>query len=258
MTAEPIKILLVEDESIIYRNIRDFFIDNGFIVLAHPEKEYIDNYDDAVLVCKNIPHIAILDIEIKGKKNGFEIAKYVKRHFYSPIIFFTGNTNAPNRTQARKLAAGGFVKKSVKPYDEQQLYEDVQRLLPYAQFANTMRTETIMLNLQEHIGREFVARKVELKKLMFIDTSVYGKNYVTLHLQNRKSYQYHSSLREMEKLLPPYFLKVDSGMIINSRFIKQGGRSPWQFIFNNRLVEISTTYRTDHTALVLEEVKFSS
>ena len=256
MSQEATKILLVEDDYTLYNSIRNFFTGKGFIILRHPKKLFIDNYDDAVLVCKNIPHIAILDIEINGKKNGFDIAKYVKDNFYSPIIFFTGNNTDLNRAQARKLAAGGFVKKTVKPYDEDQLYEDVQRLMPYALLANRMRTESIQLNLQEKVGREFVMRKIEWKKLVNIKTQ--GKNYVTLYLENGKTYQCHSSLKEMEKLLPPWFLKIDSGTIINSRFIELGGNAPWEFIFNHQLMKISPTYRTDRAALVIEEVKFNS
>lgn len=254
MHTEKIKILLVEDDFTLYNSIRNFFSDKGFAILSHPDKAFIDNYDDAVFVCKDIPHIAILDIEIKGRKNGFEVARYVKETFYCPIIFFTGKTTDLNRAQARKLAAGGFVKKTIKPYNEEQLFEDVQRLMPYAALADKIRTETINLYLQERVGKEFANTNIEWKKLMSVTTTAHAKNYTTLHLADNKTYQHHSSLKDIEKLLPPFFLKVDSGKIINSRFIKRGGKSPWQFLFNNQVLEVAATYRTDHAALILDEV----
>jgi hypothetical protein len=126
--------------------------------------------------------------------------------------------------------------------------------MPYAVSAAKIRTESINLYLQQRVGKEFKRREIKWKKLISVTTSAHAKNYITLHLADNKSYQHHSSLKDMEKLLPPFFLKVDSGNIINSRFIERGGKSPWQFLFNDQVLEVAETYRTDNAALILDEV----
>lgn len=254
MTMTKVKILLVEDNFQLYKIIRDKLTANGFHVLRHPEKSFIDNYEDAVFVCKEIPHIAVLDIELKGKKTGIDVAKYVRKNFYSPVIFITEFHTQKNREEVNKLNAGGFVRKSKNGYDIAQLVEDLRRVLPYALKADQLRNEFIELNLQSAIGKEYQLRKIEWSKLKKITSSENARNYITLYMSDGMRYECHMSLADIGSKVPPVFFKVNSGTIVNSRFIKQVELTSFRFSLDEELMQVSETYRSGHVAALLDEV----
>ncbi len=94
MQATKRKVLIVEDEFILYNQLAEFFINQGYYIIGYEDGRAVDNYDDAVQLLKEGgPDIAVLDINIKGKKDGLELAAYIKEHFYSLIIILTAYDN---------------------------------------------------------------------------------------------------------------------------------------------------------------------
>ena len=82
---EKKKVLVVEDEIIIADNICDSLIDLGYEVT-----EPAINYTEAILIIeKEKPDIAILDIHLSGKKTGIDIAKKINENYNFPFIFLT-------------------------------------------------------------------------------------------------------------------------------------------------------------------------
>lgn len=81
------KILIVEDEAIIALDVRFKLEDMGHQVLT------ADNADDGIEICeKENPDLIIADINIKGDKNGIEMAEILSEKGFK-VIFLSANPN---------------------------------------------------------------------------------------------------------------------------------------------------------------------
>jgi DNA-binding response OmpR family regulator len=260
MSGGKIKMLLVEDEALNYLDIKQFLEDEGFGVLGLPGKMLIDNYDDALLVCENeIPHIAILDIQIKGEKDGLDIATYIRENYYSPVIILSGFDTDENLRRAAIIGIDGFAVKMEKPYNLKQLHAIIRLLLPLAEAAAKRREESIFLSVKEYHEKKtgedsFNLKRIMLDELMFIKTIAGNKNSVLLQLKNEQKYISHKSLKDFSKELPIGFIRFSGDKIINAKFIDGKGKSPWVYYVGQERFEIADAYRTDELKAILNKL----
>ena len=260
MSGQKIKILLVEDEALNYLDIKQFLEDEGFGVLALPGKIIIDNYHDALLLCNNeIPHIAILDIQIKGEKDGLDIAAYIRKNYYSPVIILSGFDTDENLRRAAIIGIDGFAVKMEKPYNLKQLNANIRLLLPLADAAAKKREESIFISVKEFNDKNstddaFSLRRIVLNELMFVKTIPGIKNSVFLEMKNNQKYVSHKSLKDFSDELPVNFLRFSGDKIINTIFLDGKGRSSWVYFIGKERFEIADAYRTDELTSILNKL----
>lgn len=260
MSGGKIKFLLVEDEALNYLDIKQFLEDEGYGVLGLPGKILIDNYDDALLVCENeIPHIAILDIQIKGDKDGLDIATYIRENYYSPVIILSSFDTDENLRRAAIIGIDGFAVKMEKPYNLKQLRAIIRLLLPLAEAAAKKREESIFLSVKEYNEKEtgedsFKLKRIMLDELAFIKTVPGHKNNVLLQLKNDKKYLSHTSLKDIGKELPVNFIRFSGDKIINTKFIDGKGKSAWVYYIGKERFEIADAFRTDELRAILHKL----
>ncbi len=260
MSGKKIKILLVEDEALNYLDIKQFLEGEGFAVLSLPGKIIIDNYKDALLVCDNeIPHLAILDIQIKGEKDGLDIAAYIRKNYYSPVIILSGFDTDENLRRAAIIGIDGFAVKMEKPYNLKQLHASIRLLLPQADAAAKKREESIFISVKEFSDKNssddaFSLRRIVLNELMFVKTIAGNKNSVVLEMKNKQKYVSHKSLKDFGEELPVNFLRFSGDKIINTNFLDGKGRSPWVYFIGKERFEIADAYRTPELAAVLNKL----
>ena len=108
------KILIVEDEPAIAHDIAAILTGNGYFVcgIAHSSSKALD-----YLVTKS-PDIALLDISIKGTKDGVEIAHIIKDKYDIPFIFLTSYADKETIERVKETAPYGYI---VKPFKERDL-----------------------------------------------------------------------------------------------------------------------------------------
>lgn len=85
MTPTPLKILVVEDEYITQKTICNYLTEIGYEVVTA-----VMNANNAIeiLNTKNVD-FAILDINIKGEKNGIWLGNYISENFTLPHLYLT-------------------------------------------------------------------------------------------------------------------------------------------------------------------------
>ena len=260
MRGRKIKFLLVEDEALNYLDIKQFLEDEGFAVLSLPGKVLIDNYEDALTVCENeIPHIAILDIQIKGEKDGLDIATYIRENYYSPVIMLSGFDTEENLRRAAIIGIDGFAVKMEKPYNLKQLNAIIKLLLPLAEVAAKRREESIFLSVrayqEKNSGEDsFSLKRIVLDELIFVNTIAGNKNNVLLHLKSDQKYVSHKSLKDFSKELPISFIRFSGDKIINAKFIDGKGKSAWVYYIGKERFEIADAYRTDELKIILNKL----
>lgn len=112
-------ILVVEDEVLIAEDIRDTLEDLGYGVCAVC-------YDSETAIkelyrCK--PNLALLDITIRGHRDGIEVAQVINEHHHIPVVFLTSHADRGTLERAKKVRPRGYI---VKPFKDSDLISTIE------------------------------------------------------------------------------------------------------------------------------------
>ncbi len=122
---ETVKILVVEDETIIAMDIRNSLKKMGYSVPA------IASSGEAALqkIAEFQPHLVLMDIMLRGDIDGVETAEKIRQLYQIPIIFLTAHSDLVTLTRAKATEPFGYV---VKPFEERDLQTTIEIALARA------------------------------------------------------------------------------------------------------------------------------
>lgn len=255
-----LKILLVEDDAINYFDVKNVLEAEGYEVLYHPEKPFLDNYDDAIAVAQAaIPHMAILDIQLKGPKDGIEIGRFIRENYFSPVIFLSSFNTDENLRRSGIMGADGFVVKLGKPLELRQLKADIKRLLPLAEMADKKRKEGAFFYVKEEgagkdSGIGFRKIRILWHALSLVRTTANPKNSVVFHLADGRKYLCHKSLTECQLELPLHFIRFSGNEVVNAHLFTSKGKSDWVYFMGDKRYEVTEAFRTAKTLAILKSL----
>lgn len=108
------KILIVEDEIIIAKDIENTLIKDGFTVvgLVSSGEKTIQEIERAN------PDLILMDIKLKGKMDGIETAEIIKNRFNLPVIYLTSYKDEKTLLRAKVTEPYGYI---IKPFDPKEL-----------------------------------------------------------------------------------------------------------------------------------------
>ena len=116
------KILVVEDESIVAKDIQSTLIKLGYDVPA--------TASSAVLAYEKLkeinPDLVFLDIKLKGEEDGINIAEHIQSNYQIPVIFLTSYVDQVTLDRAKVTEPYGYI---VKPFNETDLKTTVEMAL---------------------------------------------------------------------------------------------------------------------------------
>jgi DNA-binding response OmpR family regulator len=99
-------ILIVEDDYLIYREIANALTDEGYRISG-----YLPSYDKAMEYIRiDPPDAAILDIQLKGRKTGLDLAETLNKEYDIPLIINTVLDDSITQKAALQDADMYFVK----------------------------------------------------------------------------------------------------------------------------------------------------
>jgi PAS domain S-box-containing protein len=103
------KLIIVEDEILIAKNIENILKDYGFDVV------YIcDNGKDAIEKARELkPALMLMDIMLKGKMDGVDAAEYVYNRLNIPVVFLTAFGDDITLNRAKIAEPYGFLLKPI-------------------------------------------------------------------------------------------------------------------------------------------------
>ncbi|WP_188260296.1 response regulator [Azospirillum tabaci] len=112
--AAPVRVLVVEDETIVAMYLTDMLEELSYEVCG-----VAANAADALKIAeRERPALALVDIGLAGPQDGIETAQALRERFAVGSIFMSGASDPVLLERARAAGPHGFIQ---KPYDERQL-----------------------------------------------------------------------------------------------------------------------------------------
>jgi DNA-binding LytR/AlgR family response regulator len=212
---EKLNIFIVEDESIVAKDIQNNLIKLGYNVIgiANNGKDAIDQ------IKETNPDVVLMDIMIKGDLTGIEVAEQIRKHINVPVIFLTAYADESTLSRAKVTEPYGYI---LKPFKEIDLHSTIEMAVYKHQKDSALQKERDFLySLVENKDSSqndilFVKAnsrlvKVYLKDIYYVEAL---KDYVIINTQYAR-YTVHSTMKDIEKKLGTIeFIRVHRSYIV--------------------------------------------
>lgn len=218
-----VKILVVEDEVVIADNICLILEDLGYEVL-----EPAINYEEAIETIEaEKPDMAILDIQLGGRKDGVDLAWTINEQYDFPFIFLTSNADPGTIERVKKVAPPAYL---VKPFKKDDLYTSIELALHNfaKQKSQSKVEEDLLIKDAIFIKDKNLFHKIKLEDIRFLKSD---HVYVEVHTVKDQKHLIRGSLTDLSERLPinfyrthrSYTINVDHMDAINSAYVLMNG-----------------------------------
>jgi DNA-binding response OmpR family regulator len=111
--------LIVEDEALVAEELRERLSRLGFSVI-----DAVDSADQAIAVaaCER-PDLILMDIRLKGKKDGVQAADEIRRQMDVSIVYVTALSDQCTVERAKATDHDGFI---LKPFHRHELHSTIE------------------------------------------------------------------------------------------------------------------------------------
>lgn len=214
-----VNILIVEDEMLLAEDIKLRLERLGYRVVA-----YVPSVQHALEQLKDHPEIdlALLDISLKGKMDGIDLAKVINSMYRIPFIFLTSHADRALVERAKEVRPCAYM---LKPFNDREIAINVELALanfsnkraesmPGVQRNNFQQEENQVLNINQSLflKKDHHFQRVALKDIILLEAD---NNYTTVYT-NKDRYIYSTVLKKMEEKLPGNsFLRVHRSYVVN-------------------------------------------
>lgn len=117
--SRELRALIVEDEILIAEELRDRLSHLGFSVIGA-----VDSADEGVAIAtRERPDLVLMDIRLKGKKDGIKAAQEIRQQIDIPIIYLTAYSDQRTVERAKRTDHDGYI---LKPFHRQDLQSTIE------------------------------------------------------------------------------------------------------------------------------------
>lgn len=207
------KVLIVEDENIVAKDIQNSLKKLGYLVPA-----IVSTGEKAIEEAQESrPDLILMDIMLKGDMTGVEAANIIKERFDIPVIFLTAYADENTVNKAKISEPYGYI---IKPFKDNDLQTTIEMALYKHDKDINMKKErdlyhSIIENKESDdsifVRADYRLNKVNFKDIYFIEAL---KDYVVINTSDN-IYTTHTTMKEMVRILPPKdFVRVHRSYIV--------------------------------------------
>jgi DNA-binding LytR/AlgR family response regulator len=208
-----INILVVEDESIVSKDIQNSLKKIGYNVIGS-----CNNAQEAIDIATELhPDVVLMDIMLKGNLTGIAAAEQIKL-LNIPVIFLTAYADEATLAKAKITEPYGYI---LKPFKEKDLNISIEMAIHRHKKLTELRKErdflySLVENKEAAKDVLFVKSnsrlvKINTKDVFFIEAL---KDYVVINTELTR-YTIHSTMKDIEKKVSPSdFLRVHRSFIV--------------------------------------------
>lgn len=221
-----IGILVVEDESIVAKDIQQSLKKLGYEVLG-----VCSTGEDAVEKAEQTkPSLVLMDIMLKGHISGIEAADQIRTRLNIPIIFLTAYADSSTLAKAKVTEPYGYI---IKPFKEIDLQTNIEiALYKHERAVDAKKERDFLYSLVEAKStKDTIFVKANQKLVKIVTKDIYCiealKDYVTIHTRNNH-YIIHSTMKEIERKFPAaefarahrsFIVRIDKIAAIDHHFL---------------------------------------
>ncbi len=207
-----IKVGIVEDELIIAQGIT-----NALRSMGYDTTEPAITYVEALLMIQEQrPDILLIDIQLKGSKDGIDLAAKVKEEYNIPFIFLTANADAATVERAKQLNPPAYL---VKPFNKTGLYTSIEiclhnfsgsKALTIAEKDELFIKDCLFIKQGQHY------KKVKTEDIIYLESD---NIYVHVHAIYGKYLLRNSIQGVLDRLAASHFIRVHKGYAVNTNYV---------------------------------------
>ncbi|PCJ91614.1 MAG: DNA-binding response regulator [Flavobacteriaceae bacterium] len=169
--------------------------------------------------------IVLIDIILKGTRDGIDLARIIKSEYNLPFIFLTSHMDEVIVNRAKGVGAYAYI---LKPFNDRQVSIAIE--LALVNYANktpetdllTKKEFSITENRVLQINDSLFLKKDSHFERVLINEILYlqaDSNYTTIHT-NSGRFVYSTVLKKIEAMLPTnFFLRVHRSFVVNIKCI---------------------------------------
>jgi DNA-binding LytR/AlgR family response regulator len=217
-----IRILIVEDEFVTLDLLRDYLEESGYEVSGDAMSA-----DEAIAILeKGETDFAMLDINIRGKKDGLWIAEQINQKYKIPFIFLTALSDSTTVKAASRTRPYAYL---VKPFTQADIFTTIEialnnynenRIAMRLSESDTKKVSEIQINDAIFIKDDLLFKKIFIKDIQYVQAF---KNYLELHFTDGR-HIIRSTLTDFQKALPQdHFMQTHRSYIVNVNFLEKIG-----------------------------------
>lgn len=244
---DKVKIMIVEDETIVALDLSMRLQKEGYEVVGIAASS-----DDAVaLFTEQKPDLVLMDINIKGKKDGIETAKELKKIQEVPLIFLTAFSQNEYVNRAKAVNPSAYL---VKPFNNDSLHTSIQIAIhnfavpgkptdpqPVTDAKEEAGKETLLFfNNYFFVKHNYRFNKFSIDELLFAESD---NNYIKLVTTNKKLTLRVSLQYIAERFNHPALVRVHRGFIVNIKNIDSFNEE--EIIIGPHQIPIGRNYKDD-------------
>lgn len=232
---KSIKVLIVEDEVIIARDLAYHLKEMGLIVSGIlMEGEEVEEF-----VRKEMPDIVLMDISLRGEMDGISAARLLKQKYDIPIIYLTANADDRTFEQAKSTKPFAFIE---KPFKKRTLFRTIELLIEHLMEDSNNdgdhESPSFILNDRIFVKSGNSMVKIYLKDILYIQAE---RAYSQIATRERK-YLLSSPLKAFEdQVSADNFLRVHRSFIVNLEHID--GLEENSIIINKERIPVSRSFQ---------------
>lgn len=242
-----VKILIVEDESIVALDLsmRLQKEDYDVVGIAAGSDEAIPLFTDQK------PDLVLMDINIKGSRDGIETAKALKKIHDVPLIFLTAFSQTEYVNRAKAVNPSAYL---VKPFNNESLHTSIQIAIHNFAILNKPAELHPTAALKEETGKEMLLffnnyffvkhnyrfNKFSVDELLFAESD---NNYIKLVTPVKKIVLRVSLQYVAEKINHPALVRVHRGFIVNIKNIDSFNEE--EIVIGSYQIPIGRNYKND-------------
>ncbi|HEY1039887.1 MAG TPA: response regulator [Bacteroidia bacterium] len=230
------KILIVEDEMIIAAELSQLLQKMGYTICGTAV-----NYSGGISVLTNEnPDIAVIDINLGGKKTGIDLGNYINEHHKIPFIYLTSSVDKPTVDEALKTKPGSYL---LKPFDKTAIYSAIEIALQNGNNVNSVKqtgntTQDLIINNALFIKQKELFVKVLLEDILYFKSD---KNYIEV-ITTQKTYVIRSTMSNLLNDLPAdIFVQSHKSFSVNIKAVS--AISPNTLFIGQAKIPVSDSFR---------------
>jgi two-component system response regulator LytT len=236
-----IKILIVEDEAIVAKDISVCLEKIGYEVLASFSK----GEKALTFLEENTPDLVLMDIMLAGNISGIDASARIKKDYDIPVVFLTAYADEKTIERAKITEPYGYVIKPFKEIDlrtsiEMALYKFKKEKEKFAGVESSSFKNSPISSEYIYVKSNSKLVKVQNSNIIFVEAL---KDYVIIHTEKER-FTIHSTMKDIEKKLPEkIFMRVHRSFILNLNKINSIDSSIVIIENSDKKIPIGGSYR---------------